>query len=253
MNENNIKILHIPTNEDPFVILFKPHGMPSAPLTVDDKNNALCHVADLFPEILNVHGKKEIEHGLLHRLDNDASGLLAIASTQLAYEELCKSQKDGNFEKVYSATCVQREENAALLGGFPRVPVMMNMINGEEIIIRSTFRPFGKGHRQVRPVTPKAGMSAERKSGKVIYCTKITIKNIEDAFIKVQCKITAGYRHQVRCHLAWLGLPVLGDRLYNFYFTNNKEQTLQFEGIMLSFPHPLTGKKLIFTTTDEII
>ncbi|MFA6855574.1 MAG: RNA pseudouridine synthase [Treponema sp.] len=243
----------MPTKKDPFVILSKPHGMPSAPLTEDDRNNAFCYVADLFPEILSVHGKKEIEHGLIHRLDNDASGLLAIASTQLAYDELCKSQKNGNFEKIYSAICVQNVENAGSLGGFPPVPVMMNMFNGQEIIARSTFRPFGEGHKQVRPVTPESGMSAERKGGTAIYCTKIAIEKVEGEFVKVQCKITAGYRHQVRCHLAWFGLPVLGDRLYNFSSTNftNKEQILHFEGIMLCFPHPLTGKKLIFTTTDE--
>jgi len=252
MNENNIKILHTPTKEDPFVILSKPHGMPSAPLTEYDKNNAFCFTADLFPEILNVHGKKKIEHGLLHRLDNDASGLLVIASTQQAYEELYRSQKNGNFEKIYSAICVQNVKNAVSLGGFPPVPVIRNMLNGEEFITRSAFRPFGEGHKQVRPVTSESGLSAERKAGKAIYDTKIAIKNVEGIFARVQCKITAGYRHQVRCHLAWIGLPVLGDKLYNFYFTD-KEKILYFKGIMLSFPHPLTGKKLIFTTTDEIM
>jgi 23S rRNA-/tRNA-specific pseudouridylate synthase len=32
--------------------------------------------------------------------------------------------------------------------------------------------------------------------------------------VQVVCRITEGFRHQVRCHLAWVGLPVVGDETY---------------------------------------
>jgi 23S rRNA pseudouridine1911/1915/1917 synthase len=251
MSSNGIRILHIPTSEDPFVIIYKPHGMPSAPLFSDDNNNAFCRTAALFPELCRVRGKKTIEHGLLHRLDNDACGLLAIASTQQSYDALCESQKNGSFYKVYNVTCIQNEKNAKALGGFPPFSDFVHIVTGEKIIAESAFRPFGEGHRQVRPVTAKSGTAAERKSGTVIYRTEIDIVNVEKTIVKAQCRITAGYRHQVRCHLAWMGLPVFGDRLYNFQCNN--ERMLHFEGSILCFPHPLTGKKLVFTTSDEKI
>ncbi|UKI54519.1 MAG: hypothetical protein L6V90_07365 [Treponema succinifaciens] len=55
-----------------------------------------------------------------------------------------------------------------------------------------------------------------------------------------KCSIKEGYRHQVRSHLAWLGFPVRGDKLYNPLCSQNEE--MQFFADCLKFPHPLTGK-----------
>ena len=55
------------------------------------------------------------------------------------------------------------------------------------------------------------------------------------------CKISAGYRHQVRCHLAWLGLPVIGDKLYN---RNMKKSSLMFSAVGLEFYDQITGNKI---------
>ena len=57
-----IDIIHEPTNSEPFVIINKPSGMPSAPLDASDTDNALCHAAKCFPEILSVNGIKNIEY-----------------------------------------------------------------------------------------------------------------------------------------------------------------------------------------------
>lgn len=248
MNEDEIRILHAPTEQDPFLILYKPHGMPSAPLSPGDVNNAVSCAAALFPGLYTVRGKKEIEHGLLHRLDNDASGLLLIASTQQAYDALCESQKKGLFEKQYSVTCGLNKNNAAELGGFPPVSDKCSIVSGAKIIAESSFRPFGTGRRQVRPVTPESGTAAEKKGGNTVYRTEIEIVHIEKTVVTAFCRITAGFRHQVRCHLAWEGLPVAGDKLYNAHCGD--ELILHFEGSSLCFPHPLTGQKTLFTTED---
>ena len=83
-----IDIIHEPTNSEPFVIINKPSGMPSAPLEASDKNNALCYAAKCFPEILSVNGIKNIECGLLHWLDTVTSGLILIATTLEFYDFL---------------------------------------------------------------------------------------------------------------------------------------------------------------------
>lgn len=249
MSTDEIKILHAPTAEDPFVVLYKPHGMPSAPLVPGDNNSAFSRTCALFPELSCVRGKKEIEHGLLHRLDNDACGLLVIASTQQSYDALYESQRKGSFEKTYSVVCLLNKNNPAELGGFPPVPGGRNIASGGRFTAESAFRPFGAGRGQVRPVTSESGTAACRKGGNIIYRTEIEIVSIEDTTVAARCRITAGYRHQVRCHLAWVGLPVLGDRLYNFRCGN--ERTMQFEGSSLCFPHPLTGERTIFTVRDR--
>ena len=90
----SIKIISQPSNENPFVIIYKPKNIPSAPLTIDDNNNALSMALHFFPEIKNVVGKKQIEYGLIHRIDTSTDGLLLIATTQQAYDFFINLKKD---------------------------------------------------------------------------------------------------------------------------------------------------------------
>ena len=83
-----IEIVHPPKDNEPFLVINKPAGLPSAPLSPDDKKNAFSQSATQFPQLLEVRGRKEIEHGLLHRLDTQTSGLLLIAATQECYDFL---------------------------------------------------------------------------------------------------------------------------------------------------------------------
>ena len=48
-----IKVIHEPTSHKPYLIIDKPAGLPSAPLTENDKENAFSKAAELFPQILN--------------------------------------------------------------------------------------------------------------------------------------------------------------------------------------------------------
>jgi 23S rRNA pseudouridine1911/1915/1917 synthase len=244
MSVQKIKVVHEPSLKEPFAVVYKPHGLPSAPLSVDDKENAFCYAACLFPELYDVCGKKQIEHGLLHRLDNEACGVLLIASTQQSYDFLIEAQKNGKFEKMYSVTCVLNKKNADSLGGFPPVPDIAETAAGQEIVLTSSFRPYGEGRKQVRPVTGESGKAAGRKGGTAVYKTEIQIIDIEKTTVITHCHITAGYRHQVRCHLAWQGIPAQGDKLYNALYGGGE---MQFEGSGISFPHPITGAEVIFS------
>ena len=47
-----IKILHYPTEQEPFVVVDKPSGLPSAPLTYDDGNNVVHLISRHFPAVL---------------------------------------------------------------------------------------------------------------------------------------------------------------------------------------------------------
>ena len=212
MSELQIRIIHEPDSQKPFVIIDKPAGLPSAPLNENDKNNAFYQAAKLFPKLLEVQGKKTVEHGLLHRLDTATTGLMIIAATQECYDFLQNEQKENRIIKTYTAECGCR---------------LLRKSEEKAFAITSYFRPYGPGRKEVRPVFLSDSETALKKvEKKVLYRTNITIKKInkEKNTATVECTITNGYRHQVRCHLAWSGLPVIGDIIYN---TQAKEDTLK--------------------------
>ena len=58
---DKIKIIREPSESQPFLVLYKTSGLPSAPISADDEDNAFSMAAKLFPEVMNVSGRKEIE------------------------------------------------------------------------------------------------------------------------------------------------------------------------------------------------
>lgn len=213
------------TRDEPYLIINKPSGLPSAPLNENDRNNAFSIAAELFPELLNVTGRKEIEHGLLHRIDTETSGLLIIAATQDSYENLLQLQKENKIKKYYSALSNVDYENINKLGGFPSSDFVYCK-NIKEYNLESYFRFFGEGRKSVRPVTKNSNGAALKKLGKpVLYNTNIKIVENSCDLIRIEACITNGFRHQVRCHLAWIGLPIIGDSLYN---SNTDGEQLKF-------------------------
>ncbi len=225
-----IQIIHNPSEDEPFVILNKPRGLATAPLK-DGEDCALTQAVELFPQIKNVCGKKKIEYGLVHRIDTETGGLVLIAVTQEFYDYIQKEQAEGRFLKEYTAAVEKKE--CSSLEGFPVFDQKLNHVT-------SSFRPFGPKGREVRPVTSLSGRAAEKKGGDKLYTTNITVTEG-----KAVCSIANGYRHQVRCHLAWAGYPVKGDRIYN-PLSRNSESEMEFFATAISFSDMKTGKKLKF-------
>ena len=236
-----MKIIHTPNESSPFLIISKPAGIATAPLKEGDES-ILTQALLEFPEIKKVHGKKEVEYGLIHRIDTETEGLVLIATNQKAFDFFVQTQKDGKFEKWYQAKLSRVKDISDFLEGFPEKPEnAKNISNGKIFFIESQFRAFGKKGSEVRPVTENAGRAALKKGGKKLYRTEILIQN-EDTAI---CHITEGYRHQVRCHLAWAGFPIKGDKIYNPDAKNLNEK-MEFRAFKISFPHPLTQIPLTF-------
>lgn len=282
---DKIKIISEPSESQPFIVLYKASGLPSAPISADDEDNAFSLAAKLFPDVLTVSGRKAIEHGLLHRLDTVTSGLLMIATKQAFYDYMLEEQKNGRFIKYYEAECLNFQNNTELLKGFPPVDFAARerLLCGQSVLISSYFRNYGAEQKEVRPVCQSSNPAALKKVGKqVIYNTEIKLleqlaidgqkqkmfsdgqsisqlsKNEEllKGTITFECKLTAGYRHQVRAHLAWLGFPIIGDQVYNYKEKqtesqkddDKKEATNTINKPQIHF----TASKLTFTWKNKI-
>ena len=192
---------HIVTETPSYLIAYKPPRMHTAPLQPGEENNLLAWIALRFPEVLQIKGRKEIEGGLIHRLDYETQGLVLCARTENAMKTLLAQQEMGEIIKEYEACC--HKDRYPLLPGFPPSPEYTT-------VIESAFRPFGKGRKAVRPLVED---NTRHKMGELYRTEIISCAEMGDTcFLKI--RIRKGFRHQIRCHLAWIGRPILYDPLY---------------------------------------
>ena len=238
--ELKIKIIHEPTQAEPYIVLDKPAGLASAPLKEGD-DCAYTQAELLYPFIKDVCGSKTVEHGLLHRIDTPTRGLLLVASTQDFYDYMHEKQKEGLFIKEYRAECIKTPVVSELEGFAPEDRRLAFRDVEEGFDVSSYFRPYGIRNCAVRPVTEQSGKAALKKAGSEIYTTHVRI----DSGNKAVCSIKKGYRHQVRCHLAWIGYPIIGDNLYNPLYKEG--QKLCFEASAFSFPDMESGEFLTYS------
>ena len=154
---------------------------------------------------------EEGEYGLLNRLDNVTSGLLYFARSPEAKETYTTLQEQGKITKTYYAQVY----------GTPRAQ------------FGRISTPIYHHHDNAARMTTDASKGRWKPQEVVTYREKVETRHPEelegshnnlwdistplrsaqyDALLKIQ--ITSGCRHQIRCHLASIGYPIVGDRLY---------------------------------------
>lgn len=210
-----IAIVHAPSEGEPYYVINKPRGLPSAPLNaLDTKPNALGELLALNPSLKKVSGRGGFDHGLLHRLDREAGGLLMVAARDDFFSYILRIQSDGGFIKGYEAVCRVDKKFflTPLCGLLSREGVFFG-----DYPIETRFRSYGPRGERSLPVTENDTAAAIKKCrNNRFYSTHISeIRLIEGERAFVRAWITAGARHQVRSHLSFIGLPIMGDRLYN--------------------------------------
>jgi len=221
---------------DEWALLVKPHDLPSAPLDENDSETLLGWYLQKNKSARDVIGRKAIEHGLIHRLDTGTAGFVLVAKTQKSYDKLITSQKDGCIKKTYVATCsMLRTVESAKLKNLP-------------LSVKSRFRAFGPGRREVRPLFPGMPGYVEATTDYETIIEQFTLS--KNNRCEISCSLLRGYRHQVRAHLAYLGFPILGDQLYNPLWKNIEEEKpdipLQLFANGISFPDPVSGMQVSF-------
>ncbi|MDR1972053.1 MAG: RNA pseudouridine synthase [Treponema sp.] len=221
-----------------YAVLYKPPLMFSAPLDrKNDRDTLLDWYAERCPAVLVPRGRKAIEGGLLHRLDFETEGLILVAKTQGALESLRAQQEDGKISKEYGALSLKTPSGSTALPGFPPPPQDRDGAgDGPTGLIESFFRPWGPGRRAVRPVLQAGGEAAGRvyrteliafrdldgPSGRIVRAQgegEAPVESLTEFPPEIPMRlftlrICRGFRHQIRCHLAWIGFPILHDALY---------------------------------------
>jgi 23S rRNA pseudouridine1911/1915/1917 synthase len=151
--------------------------------------------------------------GIVHRLDRDTSGLLVVARSDEAWERLSRFVRDRRLERRY----------VALVRGRPRS--RSGRIEA----------PIGRDRRD--PTRRSLDTNEPREA-----ITHFEVARLLDGEALLDVRLETGRTHQIRVHLAAIGLPIVGDPLYGVPDDRLDRQFLH--AARLAFPHPLTGERV---------
>jgi 23S rRNA pseudouridine1911/1915/1917 synthase len=173
---------------DGWVVVDKPAGMPVHPLRPGERGTVLNAVAARWPAIQGV-GEGGLRSGVVHRLDVDTSGVLALALDEATWQRLRRAFSSHTARKTYRAIVHGR---------------MTGQAREEMNLVVATHRPARV--RVVEPGREAPGMRRCRLAWRAVA-------QLNDATL-IEVDLGTGFLHQIRVMLAHLGHPVLGDRLY---------------------------------------
>lgn len=190
-------------------VIDKPAGLVTHPGAGHRAGTLAGGLLHRWPQIRGVG--VEDRWGIVHRLDRDTSGLLVVALTAAAYDELSGAIKRRRVTREY----------LCLVSGRPATPT--GTIDAP--ILRDRQRPtrmrIGPGGRQ--SVTH--------------YALERSWEN--NALLRV--RLETGRTHQIRVHLTSIGLPVAGDRTYG---SGGRSHRLFLHSTRLGFTHPVTREEV---------
>lgn len=235
-------VLDIIYEDSDLLVVNKPSQLPTVPLKDDDpgKQSLLSLLATSYPEVKKIEGRNAWEGGVLHRLDTPTSGLVVVARTANAYNNLMAIQKADLFYKEYRA--FSSGYSPTQMPGFPSYPYEdPYQCKGREVVIGSLFRRWGNHHKEVRPVVADSPKHLLDKTTGTWYMTKVWYNGQRrDGSEEFICRLSSGFKHQVRSHMAWSGWPLDGDTQYG----GNLKKEFGLQAVAVQFPHPSTSQHM---------
>jgi len=247
----NVYLVTIPAAEDPvpqgedigldilyedsdLIVIDKPAGLvvhPGAGNPAGTLVNALIHHCG--DSLSGIGGVKR--PGIVHRLDKDTSGVMIAAKNDAAHQHLSRQFSDHTIERRY----------LAVVTGCP-LPLSGRV---DTMIARHP------AHRKKMAVSKKN----KGKEARTRFQTREVYNSKGQPFAAlVECTLETGRTHQVRVHMAHLGHPLVGDKLYgrgnvpkNAAGTDAGEAIKAFprqalHAAHLGFVHPSTKEALSF-------
>jgi len=162
------------------------------------------------------------ELGMLYRLDRETSGIMLFALDRATMESMRAAQNAFMLKKRY--ILMSEASDIELAGSLPRSRsaerevLLSALYEGNTMPIVSYFRSYGPRGGLVSCIEPSFRLKAKKKITKDRYQTDLSAAKPMQwpaaGAICIEAEIRKGFRHQIRAHCAWMGLPIIGDLQY---------------------------------------
>jgi len=200
--------LDIAYEDDDLLVINKPKGLvvhPAAGHQDDTLVNGLLYA--LGDDLSGING--ELRPGIVHRIDKDTSGLLAVAKNDYAHTFLASQLKDHSMARTYEAiVCGSFREDSGTVDA-----------------------PIGR-----HPTDRKKMCVTERNSKHAVTHWEV-VKRYR-GYTHIRCKLETGRTHQIRVHMAHIGHPILGDLVYGRKKPELGQRSQVLHAGILCFKHP---------------
>ena len=203
--------LDIVYEDEDVLVINKPKGLvvhPAAGHSDDTLVNGLLHA--MGDSLSGING--ELRPGIVHRIDKDTSGLLAVAKNDLAHTVLASQLKDHTMARTYEAiVCGSFREDSGTVNA-----------------------PIGR-----HPTDRKKMCVTQRNSKEAVTHWEVVARY--RGYTHVRCRLETGRTHQIRVHMAHIGHPILGDTVYGHKNKELGQDSQCLHAGLLCFRHPRTG------------
>ena len=207
--------LDIVYEDEDLLVINKPKGLvvhPAAGHQDDTLVNGLMHA--LGDDLSGING--ELRPGIVHRIDKDTSGLLAVAKNDHAHLMLASQLKDHSMARTYEAiVCGSFREDSGTVDA-----------------------PIGR-----HPSDRKKMCVTERNSKHAVTHWEVVARY--RGYTHIRCRLETGRTHQIRVHMAHIGHPILGDLVYGRKKPELGQDSQCLHAGALCFSHPRDGRPVM--------
>ena len=207
--------LDIVYEDEDVVVINKPKGLvvhPAAGHQDDTLVNGLLYA--MGDDLSGING--ELRPGIVHRIDKDTSGLLAVAKNDFAHRILASQLKDHTMARTYEAiVCGSFREDSGTVDA-----------------------PIGR-----HPSDRKKMTVTQRNSKDAVTHWEVVARY--RGYTHIRCRLETGRTHQIRVHMAHIGHPILGDTVYGHKKPELGQDSQCLHAGALCFRHPKDGRPVM--------
>ena len=214
--------LEIVYEDEDVLVINKPKGLvvhPAAGHQDDTLVNGLLYA--MGDSLSGING--ELRPGIVHRIDKDTSGLLAVAKNDLSHTVLASQLKDHTMARTYDCiVCGSFREDSGTVDA-----------------------PIGR-----HPTDRKKMAVTARNSRNAVTHWSVVARY--RGYTHIRCQLETGRTHQIRVHMAHIGHPILGDTVYGHKGKELGQESQCLHASALTFRHPRDGRPvMVFAPLPE--